>query len=199
MDSEEHNTKSIHSHTSEKLPGWALIVSVSGGLTFLVVLLIIAVFISHPTSFQIFVFRVVLALAAAAFGATISGFMRINIPLWGKGLLSAGGALALFALVYNVNPPALLLDEPPKPERVKQHLSGIILDKKGEPLPGVLVTVSQFGLSDTTDNSGAFGFEMKVEKNAVVRIMAQKEGYRTHRQDATFGNTSLTFQMEQGP
>jgi hypothetical protein len=200
MGSTKHNNKSMDTHTSEKLPSWALIVSVSGGLTFLVVLLIIAVFIPQPTTSQFFIFRVVLALAAAAFGATISGFMRINLPLWGKGLISAGGALGLFVLVFYVNPPILIHDESSKPEIVKQPLSGIILDKKnGEPLSGVLVSLPKFGLTDTTDTSGSFSFEVKAEKQGSVRIMAQKEGLRTHRQDVSLGNTSLTFQMEQGP
>ena len=85
-----------------KLPNWVMIVSVSSGLAFLIGLVIIALFIPHPTSFQIFVFRVVLSLAASAFGATIPGFLQIKLPLWRMGLISAGGALGLFVLIYQL-------------------------------------------------------------------------------------------------
>src|SRR3990172_5274795 len=109
MNQSDEQSKSLESQnktaqTDTKRPAWVLIVSVSSGLVFIAVLLIIAVFIPKPSTFQIFVFRVVLALASAAFGATIPGFLKIQVPLWAKGLISAGGALGLFVLIYTVNP-----------------------------------------------------------------------------------------------
>ena len=193
------NVHAISGSTS-KPPAWVFVVSVGSGLTFLILLLAIAVWISHPTSFQIFIFRVVLGLAAAAFGATIPGFLRIDLPLWGKGLISATGALALFVLVYMVNPPALVdSDHKPPPEIIEQSLAGMILDTKGNPLPGVTVTLPKFSLSNTTDTRGLFSFEVKTEEAASVRLMAQKPGYQTHRQDATLGNTQLSFTLEHQP
>ena len=186
--------------SASKPPAWVLVVSVVSGLAFLILLLAIAVWISHPTSFQIFIFRVVLGLAAAAFGATIPGFLRIDLPLWGKGLISATGALALFVLVYLVNPPALVDSEhKPPPKIVKQLLAGVILDTQGNPLPGVTVTLPAFSLSNTTDPRGLFSFEVRAEAAASVRLMAQKSGYQTHRQDATLGNTQLSFTLERQP
>ena len=91
----------------QDFPKWFAPVSVAAGLVFLVAILLVAIFITEPTSFQIWVFRVVMALAAASFGATIPGFLNINMPLWGKGAIAAGGALALFVIVYQLNPPAL--------------------------------------------------------------------------------------------
>ncbi|MGA2227646.1 MAG: hypothetical protein ABSH41_24695 [Syntrophobacteraceae bacterium] len=106
--------------TAGKLPSWAPIVSIASGLIFILLLLGIALFIPQPTPSQFFVIRVVLSLAAAAFGASIPGFIQIRMPLWGKGLVSAGGALGLFVLVYQVNPPDILTkqgqDIPPKIE-----------------------------------------------------------------------------------
>ena len=67
-------------------------------------LLSIAIFIPNPTEFQLFVFRIVLALAAGAFGALIPGFIEVEFKNW----LRAGGALALFAIVFFLNPPALI-------------------------------------------------------------------------------------------
>jgi len=133
---------------SEKRPFWIFVVSIFSGLTFLCLLLIIALFTPHPTTFQIFVFRVVLSLAAAAFGATIPGFLQIKLPLLQKGIISAGGALGLFVLIYNVNPPALISDPGSNNEPIvmKQLLAGTILDQKGEPLAGVTVTIKELGV-----------------------------------------------------
>ncbi|HLC14662.1 MAG TPA: carboxypeptidase-like regulatory domain-containing protein, partial [Thermodesulfovibrionia bacterium] len=168
MNQSDEQSKSLESQnkttqTDTKRPAWVLIVSVSSGLVFLAVLLIIAVFIPKPAQFQIFVFRVVLALASAAFGATIPGFLKIQVPLWAKGLISAGGALGLFVLIYTVNPPALIgvvdstIDETP----VVQPLAGTILDQSGEPLPDVTVTIPEFDKTATTDSQGRFSFEIK--------------------------------------
>ena len=142
-------------------------------------------------------FRVVLALASAAFGATIPGFLKIQVPLWAKGLISAGGALGLFVLIYNVNPPALIgaddstIDEAP----VIQSLSGTILDQSGEPISDVTVTIPEFNKTATTDTQGRFSFEIKAKKQYSVQIMAIKQGYETFRQYATLGNTALNFKM----
>jgi len=88
--------------------GWVLKVSVGSALAFLIALMSLAVFIPEPKPFQIFVFRVVLSLAAAGFGATMPGFLKVELPLWKKGLISATGAIALFVVVYKVNPPELI-------------------------------------------------------------------------------------------
>ena|SRR5438477_12604636 len=85
---------------------WATLIKTSAGI-FVVALLILAIVIPNPTAFQYWVFRVILALAAAGVGAALPGFITLAIPIWLKGSLHAGGALALFALVYLVNPPQL--------------------------------------------------------------------------------------------
>jgi len=79
------------------------------GVVFGSVMLVVAVFIPDPTPFQYFVFRVLLALAAAGIAAFIPGFINVN---WGKGV-RAGGALAVFAVVYFFSPAQLLVN--PKP------------------------------------------------------------------------------------
>ncbi len=198
--------RSIH------LPGWPVVVSVVSGIIFLGLLLVIAVFIPNPTPFQIFVFRVVLALAAAAFGIVIPGFLKVEMPLWRRGLISAGGAMALFLIVYQVNPPALVgKTPPPSPAATKditqpppgtvldpevQPLSGTILDTEGEPLAGVNVTLVGFDVSGTTDSWGAFSLRVKGKKQMTVRIMARRDGLHFLRKDVTLGNTKLSFKME---
>jgi predicted signal transduction protein with EAL and GGDEF domain len=52
----------------------------------------------NPTDSQWFVFRVTIALAAACIGAVIPGWISIGLPA-----IRAGGAIALFVLVYWFN------------------------------------------------------------------------------------------------
>jgi hypothetical protein len=77
------------------------------GIAFFFILIVIALFVPVVSVFQEFVFRLVLSLAAGGIGASIPGFLNIhfNLPF---GALEAGGALALFAVCYLVNPPALV-------------------------------------------------------------------------------------------
>ena len=73
------------------------------GVIFVVVLLYAAFAVPNPTAFQYTVFRIVLALAAAGVAGMFSGFLNIKISNW----LKAGGALAVFAIVYFYAPAAL--------------------------------------------------------------------------------------------
>ena len=54
---------------------------VAGGISifFVLALLAIALFVPNPTTFQLFVFRVVLALAAVGIGAIIPGVIKVNV------------------------------------------------------------------------------------------------------------------------
>ena len=63
---------------------------------------VIAIFVPHPSSFQMFVFRILAALGAAGIGASLPGFIGFKTPA-----VTAGGAVALFVLIYLVNPPRL--------------------------------------------------------------------------------------------
>jgi len=78
------------------------------GVVFVVVLLALAVAIPSPTPFQYTVFRVVLALAAAGVAAMVPGFLEVEVAGW----IRAGGALAVFVVVYFYNPAALVVPEP---------------------------------------------------------------------------------------
>ncbi len=73
------------------------------GVIFVVVLLILAVKFPNPTPFQYTVFRIVLALAAGGVAAMIPGFLTLEVSKW----LRAGGALAVFVVVYFYSPAGL--------------------------------------------------------------------------------------------
>jgi hypothetical protein len=77
------------------------------GVVFIVVLLILSIVFPTPTIFMYTVFRIVLALAAAGVAAIIPGFIKVNI----KSFIVAGGALAVFAIVYFFNPAQLIIDD----------------------------------------------------------------------------------------
>jgi hypothetical protein len=72
------------------------------GVGLLVLTVIIALFVPRPTSFQMFVFRIVASLGAAGIGASLPGFIGFK-----SASVTAGGAVALFVLIYLVNPPRL--------------------------------------------------------------------------------------------
>ena len=83
------------------------ILSFTFGVTFVIVLLVIAFVQPQPSSFQYSVFRTVLALAGAGAVAVFPGFIEVKLGNW----LRAGGALAVFVVLYFWNP-ALLASEP---------------------------------------------------------------------------------------
>jgi hypothetical protein len=87
--------------SKEKVAGFAF------GIAFVVVILVLAIFIPNPTPFQYLVFRVVLSLAAAGVGGVLSGFLTVVFGNTAKPWLQAGGGLAVFAVVYLVNPAKL--------------------------------------------------------------------------------------------
>jgi hypothetical protein len=86
------------------------------GTFFCILLLVFAVAVPNPTLQTFFVFRVVLALAAAGVGAVLPGLFAIQLPG-----IRAGGALGLAAMVFFVNPPALVKD--PVERKVEQALN----------------------------------------------------------------------------
>ena len=79
------------------------------GVVFVIVILGLAVWKPEPSAFQYTVFRIVLALAAAGVAAMLPGFIELEVPGW----LRAGGALAVFAIVYFYSPAALTGITPP--------------------------------------------------------------------------------------
>ena len=81
------------------------------GAVFVVAMLALAIAFPEPTAFQYTVFRVVLALATAGVAAFIPGFIQLHLSTW----LRAGGAIAVFVIVYFFSP-AQLVYKPPIPK-----------------------------------------------------------------------------------
>jgi hypothetical protein len=70
---------------------------------FVLLIVLMAAFVPNPTAFQYFVFRTVLSLAAGCAAAFIPGFLKVEPAK----AVRAGGAMAVFAAVYFLNPARL--------------------------------------------------------------------------------------------
>lgn len=73
------------------------------GIIFVIVFIVIAIAIPNPTTFQYTFFRIILSAAVAGVVSFIPGFIEVKISNW----VRAGGALAVFVMVYYVAPAAL--------------------------------------------------------------------------------------------
>lgn len=83
-------------------PGLQTWLAFAFGVIFVSVLLYLATGIKNPDPTAVRIYLTVLSLASAGVGAVLPGFMEVQY----KGFFRAGGALALFALVY-LNAPAI--------------------------------------------------------------------------------------------
>ncbi|WP_421183360.1 hypothetical protein [Aeromonas dhakensis] len=91
------------------------ILSFCFGVFFVVVLLVISFVQPNPSSFQYTIFRTILALAGAGAVAVFPGFIEVKFGNW----LRAGGALAVFVVLYFYNPalPEVTANEIPEPNK----------------------------------------------------------------------------------
>ena len=90
--------------SGQKLQPWQI---ATVGTLFIGVMIVIALLVKNPTPFQYQVFRVVLALAASGVAGALPGYLEIESKIL-KNSIRAGGALAVFWIVYSINPPELL-------------------------------------------------------------------------------------------
>ncbi|HEX3152656.1 MAG TPA: hypothetical protein VHR66_31580 [Gemmataceae bacterium] len=81
-----------------------IIIAASFGVAFVIGSIVLAIFFPRPTGFQQQVFRIVLSLAAAGVAAMFPGFIDLDLHASKVALIRAGGALAVFVIVYFFNP-----------------------------------------------------------------------------------------------
>ncbi len=70
------------------------------GIVFILLTVILAMTIQHPSPFQIHVMLATLALGAGGFAGEFAGYLVANITLGRKLAVTAGGAMAIFALLF---------------------------------------------------------------------------------------------------
>lgn len=96
---------------------WEIVASFAFGVVFIIIMLAITIWIKTPTDFQMLIFRIVISIAVGGIGAVIPGFIIVNVQPY----VRAGGGLAVFAVVYLVNPPALVAkDYTPFSDAIRQ-------------------------------------------------------------------------------
>lgn len=88
-----------------------MILALVFGISFIVIMIVLALKFPEPTPFQYNVFRIVLSLAAAGVAAMLPGFIHLETEPGFGVLIQAGGALAIFVLVYFYNPARLISPE----------------------------------------------------------------------------------------
>lgn len=105
-------TLAVNTEPIAGMKDWEKKIMLAAGAVLIGVLLLIACLLPNPTAFQFFIFRIVIALSASAFGCVLPGFLHIESKAKAFAL-RAGGTLALFVLIYMVNPPQYIT--PPAP------------------------------------------------------------------------------------
>ena len=86
-----------------QIPIWEKGVGFIFGVIFLTALLIINLVFPNPTPTQYETFKIILALAAAGVGGILAGFIHVE-GTFKRFTIRAGGALALFAIVFFFKP-----------------------------------------------------------------------------------------------
>jgi hypothetical protein len=103
----------------------ALVLAFVFGAAFLAALLVLAVAIPNPTQTQFETFRITIALAAGGVAAVIPGLLDLHLKQGARFTLRAGGALAVFVVVYFYSPARWVTDSAPAVTgRVDQRTTG---------------------------------------------------------------------------
>lgn len=121
-----------------------LLVSAAFGVVFLVTRIVLAVLVPEPTPDQASVFRTVLALAAAGIGVVIPGLLNFESKV-ATTTVSATGALAIFAMVYLINPGVWSIVSMPRSSRKtaeqrRKELVEKISRNAGQKRDGAMIT-----------------------------------------------------------
>ena len=147
------------------------------GVVFISALLGLSILFPNPSDFQYLTFRITLSLAAAGVAAMIPGFLQVTIPNW----LRAGGALAVFSIVYFFNPANLVGETFIEPNPTDQFVIALTCETSGR----VTVNTYTFPYSDIKANSTYLSFmelvlqlpnqECSQSRAIVFRVQDEKE------------------------
>ena len=102
-----------------KISNWEKIAGLFFGVAFIAMLSVISIYIPEPTPTQYAVFKTILALCAAAIGGILAGTIEVNGTAQ-KWKVKAGGALALFVIVFFFTPMPVNVEK--KNISVKQNI-----------------------------------------------------------------------------
>jgi hypothetical protein len=88
---------------ASRISSWSFIAS---GILVLMVFLAV-LFDKCPSPGQLLVYRIMLSIGAAGLAAALPGFIELKI----NGLVTAGGAMAIFYVVYSIEPAAMVVND----------------------------------------------------------------------------------------
>lgn len=91
----------------KETPKWQLVTGLVIGVVFSLIILVMVVYIPNPTPPQFFVFRGLFAISLAAVAAIIPGLLNVE-SRFNRFSVKATGAIAVFILVWMLNPPELI-------------------------------------------------------------------------------------------
>ncbi|MEZ8096564.1 hypothetical protein ACED51_20875 [Photobacterium swingsii] len=95
----------------EKTQTWKLVTGLVLGVIALVAITVASIMIPSPTEWQMFIFRGVFAISLSAIAAIIPGFIDVTSIIKTKQSyfrVVSGGAIAIFVLIWFINPPLLI-------------------------------------------------------------------------------------------
>jgi len=98
------------------------------GIIALSVLFFVALFSSNHNALLITISRVTLSLACAGIAAVIPGFIDIDLKPSVNTAIRAGGAIAVFVLVFFFNPPGLIDPGPQSPANPSEDYMPVVQD-----------------------------------------------------------------------
>jgi len=95
---------------TEKIERWQKILGIILGSLLLIAVVVLSFVFSQPTEFQKFIIRGMFAISLAFMASFIPGFINLSSKLRVRGgyfVVVAGGAIAIFVLIYLFNPPGI--------------------------------------------------------------------------------------------
>jgi hypothetical protein len=158
------------------------------GIFFTLLTIFLIVYFPCPTQAQYSVFRIVLAIAIAGIAAVIPGFIHVRY----KGLISAGGALAVFLVVLYVTDPKKGLINADCHDCFSQNLIFKTVDGNfASDLEGVVAIEIGNELQDVALESNGTAFVKCVDyinKDKQIKITLKANGWQ-------FGNGTDTISV----
>jgi hypothetical protein len=136
------------------------------GTVFVISLIVLAIKFPKPTPFQYNVFRIVLALAAAGVAAMIPGFIDLQLSPSAQLLIRAGGAIAVFVIIFFFNPAQLVAHDTSAavPDAQIASISGVLKHRATEiqsELEMVIEILTTLHKDDTVDQLKEFSLRFE--------------------------------------
>ncbi len=137
------------------------------GTVLLVVLLAIILIFECPTQAQNFVFKTVLSLAAASYSAAIPGFLNLKY----REMITAGGALAVFVIVFLVKP-----TEISDYRSCMRSITGTVYFGKS-PINSIDLRFPKLNQATTSDGFGSFNLETdftRIDEELMIQLLNEE-------------------------